>query len=443
MHFIFNVLLIVAIAHGFYTSDGPVVVLTESNFEELVLNGNNVWMVEFYAPWCGHCKEMKDEWVKAAESMTGVAFFGAVDSTVEEKLASKYGVEGFPTIKVFSPAKKAPADFNDERNAKGFAKVAFAAVRELVNARMSGSVKQQFNGNQQQQQQQQQGKGKSTNQQQQQQQKEQKEAEAYTQLSQSDFESKVMKSDLVWMVLLCEPTNPKCKQLMTTWSKAATSAKGKAMFGYIDSSSNKDIVSLLPELKSYPAILSLAGGPKQSDSIELYEGQQTVEALVKHATGLYHDYQVELSKPITVSEITTNDQFQATCSQATCLLLLVPHILDAKSEKRTEMIQLFQTIASGQPKGMFKYGWFVGGSQHKMEDQLKYGSGYPAIFAIAGSKNRYAIHAGKFTEEDINVFIRGLQSGRVRTTVLPTLVPFETQTPWDGKDMELVDDDEI
>ena len=48
----------------------------------------------FISSWCGHCKAMKDEWIKAAGAMGGIVHFGAVDSTVEQGLASKYGVQG-------------------------------------------------------------------------------------------------------------------------------------------------------------------------------------------------------------------------------------------------------------------------------------------------------------------------------------------------------------
>lgn len=51
--------------------DGEVVVLTDSNFEKLVLNSKDAWMVEFYAPWCGHCQRLEPEWKKAAEKMGG------------------------------------------------------------------------------------------------------------------------------------------------------------------------------------------------------------------------------------------------------------------------------------------------------------------------------------------------------------------------------------
>ena len=39
-----------------------VVVLTDENFEEAVIKSNDLWLVEFYAPWCGHCKTLEPEW---------------------------------------------------------------------------------------------------------------------------------------------------------------------------------------------------------------------------------------------------------------------------------------------------------------------------------------------------------------------------------------------
>jgi protein disulfide-isomerase A6 len=51
--------------------DKDVVVLTDSNFDELVLRSKDIWMVEFYAPWCGHCKKLEPEWNEAASKLKG------------------------------------------------------------------------------------------------------------------------------------------------------------------------------------------------------------------------------------------------------------------------------------------------------------------------------------------------------------------------------------
>lgn len=57
-------------------SDGPVVVAVAKNFEEAVTNNGKDTLIEFYAPWCGHCKKLSpiyDELAtKVSESMTTI-----------------------------------------------------------------------------------------------------------------------------------------------------------------------------------------------------------------------------------------------------------------------------------------------------------------------------------------------------------------------------------
>ena len=46
-----------------------VIELTDSNFNNKVLESDELWLVEFYAPWCGHCKNLKPEWEEAAKRL--------------------------------------------------------------------------------------------------------------------------------------------------------------------------------------------------------------------------------------------------------------------------------------------------------------------------------------------------------------------------------------
>jgi protein disulfide-isomerase A6 len=39
----------------FYGKDSKVKELTDANFKKLVLDSDEMWLIEFYAPWCGHC----------------------------------------------------------------------------------------------------------------------------------------------------------------------------------------------------------------------------------------------------------------------------------------------------------------------------------------------------------------------------------------------------
>lgn len=69
-------------------------------------------LVMFYAPWCGHCKKAKPEFMKAAEHYkddSRVAF-AAIDCTTQQQVCSQFGdVKGYPTFKYFSYLKSEKA----------------------------------------------------------------------------------------------------------------------------------------------------------------------------------------------------------------------------------------------------------------------------------------------------------------------------------------------
>jgi len=62
--------------------DDGVVVLDETNFDALVMKSKDIWIVEFYAPWCGHCKALEPEYAQAAKNLKGQVKLGKVDATV-------------------------------------------------------------------------------------------------------------------------------------------------------------------------------------------------------------------------------------------------------------------------------------------------------------------------------------------------------------------------
>ena len=137
------ILLIISLS---YSDD--VIELTDDNFDKTVFNDENMWLIAFYAPWCGHCQHLLPEWAAAANRLKGTINIAKVDATVHQKLAQRYQIQGYPTIKVFSPgkgSKKKVEDYQGPRETDGIVQYALDRLerfgfvpetKQLINSKI-------------------------------------------------------------------------------------------------------------------------------------------------------------------------------------------------------------------------------------------------------------------------------------------------------------------
>ncbi|KAL5559636.1 hypothetical protein UlMin_035847 [Ulmus minor] len=100
-----------------------VLTLDNSNFSETVSKHDFI-VVEFYAPWCGHCKNLAPEYEKAASILSSnnpPVILAKVDANEESNkgIASEFEVRGFPTIKILRNGGKTQQEYKGPRDAEG------------------------------------------------------------------------------------------------------------------------------------------------------------------------------------------------------------------------------------------------------------------------------------------------------------------------------------
>ncbi|XP_052765052.1 protein disulfide-isomerase A6 homolog [Mya arenaria] len=425
MDILFVGVLVALATHGscMYSSSDDVVELTPSNFNNLVLNSDEVWLVEFYAPWCGHCQSLAGDWKKAATALKGVVKVGAVNADDHQSLGGQYGVKGFPTIKVFGLDKKSPTDYQGPRQASGIVDAALNAASSMAKQRLSGkrgSGGSSGGGG---------GSGKKAD------------PADVIELTDSNFQELVINSEDIWLVEFFAPWCGHCKNLAPQWAQAATDLKGKVKLGAVDSTVHT-VISSRYGIRGYPTIKYFPGGKKDGEAQE-YDGGRTASDIVSWA----NQKAAENVPPPDVYEITSQKVLSDNCDdRQLCIVSILPHILDCQSQCRNKYIKALKAVGEHFKAKMWGWVWAEAGAQPALEEGLGIGGfGYPAMAAINSRKMKYALLRGSFAEQGIKDFLRDLSYGRGSTNPITgdKLPSIEARDPWDGKDGELPQEEDI
>ncbi len=107
------------------TAKSAVLDLIPSNFDAIALSGKPA-LVEFFAPWCGHCKTLApiyEELGAAYEHASDKLSIAKVDADANKALGKRFGIQGFPTIKWFDGVSEKPVDYNGGRDLESLKKL--------------------------------------------------------------------------------------------------------------------------------------------------------------------------------------------------------------------------------------------------------------------------------------------------------------------------------
>eukprot|EP01023_Acetabularia_acetabulum_P004805 TRINITY_DN12033_c0_g1_i1.p1 TRINITY_DN12033_c0_g1~~TRINITY_DN12033_c0_g1_i1.p1 ORF type:complete len:466 (+),score=101.85 TRINITY_DN12033_c0_g1_i1:119-1516(+) len=441
----FNFLLILVwfgACQGLYSSNSPVVILDDKNFKSSIKGSKGgLWLVEFYAPWCGHCKQLKPEWEKAAIALKGIINVAAADVDEHQSLAGEHGIQGFPTIKLFyvddGSGKLKSSDYNGGRTASSIIDFAFTQAKKIANARIGVKKSSSSDSSK--------GGGSS-------------DSGFYggtpvVSLSDSDFHDEVTSSDDLWLVEFYAPWCGHCKNLKGDWIEAAGQLKGKVKLGAINCDEEKSVCSEFG-VRGFPTIKWFG---TDKDKPKDYDQPREAAAIVQFALQRW----TKLAPPPEVYELTSQESFEDECighagdedleleevqAKQLCFLAFLPNIIDTGAAGRKEYIQILNKMAESYKERPFSYFWVEGAKQPNVEKSLEVGGfGYPALVALSPTKKAFAPLKGRFEFKQIEEFVTSLRTGHSKLTRLsdeqmPTV---ESIDPWDGKDAQLEVEEEF
>ena len=138
----FKILLILALfclSFQFFDENTKVIQLNKDNFMSDVVESDNLWLILFYAPWCGHCKAFHPELEKVAKATKGLFKIGAVNCEAEKTLAQKYNIDGYPTVLFFGDNKKKTEEYEGDRKAEKVIDYLLEKAKKITSKKLKNS----------------------------------------------------------------------------------------------------------------------------------------------------------------------------------------------------------------------------------------------------------------------------------------------------------------
>jgi len=349
-----------------------VVDITDKNFKDVVLGEELPIMVEFFAPWCGHCKALAPEWEKAATNLKGVLPLGKVDCTVHQQLCSKYDVKGYPTIKCFSEKGKKVVDYQQARQASAIVRFATDQIPDKISR-----VKD--------------------------------ESSLQTYLDKSSSQPHVI------LFTSKAEVAPLFKALAVTYHNKILFAQVKKGVSAVEQKYN---------VQHFPTVLAVTG-----ESVANFDGAIGPENLNTWLAGMSGEGEVPVTeegpkskaplKPKVVVESSfteaTADNLKDMCSSKLCVVAFVDATTDGTSRSvQPQQNAILTTIVTKWNKdGKFKFVWVDRAVHGDMTTKFGIATEGPSLVVFNGKRSKFAT-ADSFTEVAVHRLLEHVNAGDVK-----------------------------
>ena len=354
------------------------------------------------------------------------------DATQAESLAGKYGIQGFPTIKVFGANKRSPTDYNGGRDADSIVAAGLKEATSLVRGRSGnkgGSSKGSSGGSG--------GNRKRAG--------EPGGGKSVVTLTADNFDSLVLGSDDLWLVEFYAPWCGHCKSLAPEWAAAAEELEGDVKLGAVDATQAEALAGRFG-VRGYPTIKVFPAGPKGGDfAAQDYQGGRDSSSITAYAL-----QQLEAGgSGAPVTQLTDQASFEKICNKGkgrrVCVLAFLRDLRDDGAAGRTAYIDMLTEVAKANRRGPFKFLWAAAGDHPGLEETLGVAGNAPAVVGISLGKKRAARHTGPFDASSLRSFMAGLSSGRAVPAKLPKGASFTVNTvpEWDGSEAQVEVEEEF
>lgn len=259
-------------------------------------------------------------------------------------------------------------------------------------------------------------------------------------LTESNFDSKVLDSDDIWLVNFYAPWCPHCKNLKPVYEDASRALRKEGIknvkLGAIDASQYQSYAQKYG-IRGFPTLKYFPAGPKVSSDAKEYDNDRSATGILQWAKTL----SAEVRPPPEVVQMTNEKVLKESCENAQlCVISVLPPLYDCQSDCRNKYINRLKDIANHFKTKPWAYLWVEANTQPELEKALDIGGfGYPALAAVNIRKMAYSLMRGAFSTEGITDFLKELSYGSgksapIKGAKLPEIVKAE---PWDGRDMEL------